>query len=206
MEYVKFMTATGDARQSNQFKLNAFGTMMAKLEERQQDTINTLKETVSYLLGEIVTLKSQVAALDRVVDTVTPAPIFAPAPATPAQAPAPPPPRPIPPLPPLPAAPSWATVTRKGKKKATAPPPIVMTAAGPVESFHHQLAPVESYSQYLARMSRSSNSAPAPKKQQQQQQNTSPPLRTRRLLVKRDGSELQLSALQLRDALNKALG
>src|SRR6266568_4990303 len=125
MEYVKFMTATGDGRQSNQFRLNAFGTMMAKLEERQQDTINTIKETISYLLVEIVTLKSQVAALDRVVDTVTPAPIFAPAPATPAQAPAPPPPRPIPPVPPLPAAPSWATVTRKGKKKAS-PPPIVM--------------------------------------------------------------------------------
>src|SRR6266566_3300498 len=55
-------------------------------------------------------------------------------------------------------------------------------------------------------MSRSLNPAPAPKKQQQQQQNTSPPLRTGRLLVKRDGSELALSALQLRDALNKALG
>src|SRR5258706_7128445 len=109
--------------------------MMAKLEKHQQDTINTLKETVSYLLGEIVTLKSQVAALDSVVDTVTPVPIFAPAPATPVQAPAPPSPRPIHPPPPPPAAPSCATVTRKGKKKATAPPPIVMTAAGPVESF-----------------------------------------------------------------------
>src|SRR5260221_3885039 len=182
--------------------------MMAKLEERQQDTITSLKETVSYLLGEIVILKSQVAALDSVVDTVTPVPVFVPGPVTPAQAPAPPPPRPIPPPPPPPppAAPSWATVARKGKKKAKAPPPIVMTVAGPVESFHHKRAPVESYPQYLARMSRSFNSAPAPQKQQQQQQNTSPPLRTRRLLVKRDGSELQLSALQLRDALNKALG
>src|SRR5258706_4117555 len=188
MEYVKFMTATGDGRQSTQFRLNAFGTMMAKLEERQQDTINTLKETVSYLLGEIVTLKSQVAALDSVVDTVTPVPVFVPGPATPAQAPAPPPPRPIPPppSPPPPAAPSWATVTLKGKKKAKAPTPIATTAAGPVASFHHKRAPVESYPQYLARMSRSFNSAPALNKQQQQQQNTPPPLRTRRLLVKRD--------------------
>src|SRR5258706_11290605 len=56
MEYVKFMTATGGGHQSSRFRLNAFGTMMAKLEERQQDTITSLKETVSYLLGEIVTL------------------------------------------------------------------------------------------------------------------------------------------------------
>src|SRR5260221_13289182 len=176
MEYVKFMTATGDGQWTNQFRLNAFGTMMAKLEERQQNTISALKETVSYLLGEIVTLKSQVAALDSVVDIVSPVPVFVPAPVTPSQAPAPPPSRPIPPPPPPPppAAPSWATVTRKGKKKA-AVPPIVMTAAGPVESFHHKRAPVESYPQYLARMSRSLNPAPAPKKQQQQlQQNTSP--------------------------------
>src|SRR5258706_5823301 len=136
MEYVKFMTATGDGRQSTQFRLNAFGTMMAKLEERQQDTINTLKETVSYLLGEIVTLKSQVAALDSVVDTVTPVPVFVPGPATPAQAPAPPPPRPIPPPPPPPphppAAPSLATWTRKGTQLAKAPPLIVITAAASV--------------------------------------------------------------------------
>src|SRR6266566_739189 len=121
MEYVKFMTATGDGQRTNQFKLNAFGTMMAKLEERQQDTITSLKETVSYLLGEIVTLKSQVAALDSVVDTVTPVPVFVPGPATPAQAPAPPPPRPIPPPPPPPAAPSWATV-KKREEEGIAPP------------------------------------------------------------------------------------
>jgi hypothetical protein len=36
--------------------------------------------------------------------------------------------------------------------------------------------------------------------------NTTPPLRPRRLIAKRDGSELYLTPMELRDALNKALG
>jgi len=154
-EFTKFMTATGDGRKSQSYKLTAFGTMLGKLEERQQDTINTLKETVSYLLGEITTLTSEVATLDNAVDTViTSPPAFVPAPATPTSTLAPPAPKPPPPppTPPAAAAPSWAAVTKRVKKKKAVPPPVMMTAVGPVDSFHHKRAPVETYPQYLARM------------------------------------------------------
>jgi hypothetical protein len=209
LEYTKYMAAQGaEGSRLYQFKHTAFGVMMAKLEKRHTDSISALVETVKFLLGELTTIKSQVAALDSVVDIVTPAPpAFAPAPARPRPAaPAAPAPRPVPPPPPPPpppAAPSWATVTKRGrKKKAT----TTHTAAGEVDAFHHR-PPPETYPQYLARLARTSDPAPkSPSPSKRHSTNTTPPVRPRRLIVKRDGSELSSTPVQLRDALNKALG
>src|SRR5260221_8575561 len=65
------------------FNPKPFVVILAKLEKHHTDSISTLVETVRFLLGELTTLKSQVAALDSVVDAVTPAPfatILSPAP------------------------------------------------------------------------------------------------------------------------------
>ena len=108
--------------------------------------------------------------------------------------------------PPPPAVPSWATVARKKKGKQ---PTIIRTAAGDVESFHMSRVPTQKLPPYLARYRNMADAVPPPPPPpapKRQQKNTTPPLRPRRLLVKRDGSDLTKTPLQLRDALNKALG
>src|SRR6266566_1436999 len=192
------------------FGIVPFRVILGKLEKRHTESISALVETVRFLLAEVTTLKSQVAALDSVVDIVTPAPFVASSPA-PVRVPQPPaaaaakqaPPPPPPPPPAAPIAPSWATVTRRARR-GKAP---VKTAAGVVESFHLNETPRESYAQFLARRNTGpaapSPPPPAPKRQQI---NTTPPLRPRRLLIKRDGTDLNKTPMELRDALNKALG
>src|SRR6266566_8525866 len=179
---------------------------MSKFESQHAETIVALTDSIKFLLGEITTLRSQVAALDSVVDTVTPAPpAFVPAPAAqpkaPAAASAPQPPPPPPP--PAPIAPSWATVTRRARMGKA-----VQTAAGQVESFHMNTQPTETYAQFLRK--RAGLHAPSVPKastpKRQQPLNTTPPLRPRRLIVKRDGTELTSTPMDLRDALNKVLG
>ncbi|RPA88743.1 hypothetical protein L873DRAFT_1796434 [Choiromyces venosus 120613-1] len=71
-------------------------------------------------------------------------------------------------------APSWATVARKGKKKATATQKPAPAAKPP-----------------------SPTNAPAPKK--------GITLRERELVIKRDGSPLTPTAMELRDTINSAL-
>jgi hypothetical protein len=182
------------------FNPTPFGVILAKLEKKHTDTISSLVEIVRNLQIELVSLKSQVAALDSVVDVVMPEPPSAPAAAPPPAPKAPQqPPPPPPPAPPA-AAPSWATVTRRARKKKTA---TIQTAAGVVPLFHvNTNRNIETYPQYLARMNASAPKASPPKKQQP----TTIPLRPRRLLVKRDGTELTSTPMQLRDALNKVLG
>src|SRR6266566_1161103 len=192
------------------FGIVPFGVILGKLEKQHTDSISALVETVRFLLAEVTTLKSQVAALDSVVDIVTPAPFVAssPAPVRVSQPPAaaaakPVPPPPPPPPPAVPMAPSWATVTRKARRGKA-----VQTPAGVVESFHMNRPPTESYAQFMARRNSGYpapiiTSTPAPKRQQT---NTTPPLRPRRLLVKRNGTDLNKTPMELRDALNKALG
>src|SRR6266702_6710346 len=108
-EYKKYrMEAEGlSGAHAGNFNPKPFGVILAKLEKHHTDSISTLVETVRFLLGELTTLKSQVAALDSVVDVVTPAPfstVLSPAPrrvpAPPAAAtklPVPPPPPSSPP-------------------------------------------------------------------------------------------------------------
>ena len=210
-EYKKYrMEAEGlSGAHAGNFNPKPFGVILAKLEKHHTDSISTLVETVRFLLGELTTLKSQVAALDSVVDVVTPAPfstVLSPAPrrtpAPPAAAtklPAPPPP---PPPPAVPIAPLWATVARRSRRGKA-----VQTAAGLVESFHMNRAPVESYAQFMARRNTGASAPPPPPAAPKRQQtNTTPPLRPRRLLVKRDGSPINKTPMELRDDLNKALG
>ena len=68
--------------------------------------------------------------------------------------------------------------------------------------------PTETYAQFLRK--RAGISAPSAPKvsppKRQQPSNTTPPLRPRRLIVKRDGTELISTPMELRDALNKVLG
>ena len=130
-------------------------------------------------------LTEDISALSEELETFRSAP--QPAPATSASAPpnpkAPestsrPAPQQHPPPPPAtPAAPaqSWATVARKGRKKAPAPP---KPSAPPATTS-------------------TSAKTPAPKK--------GPTMRERRLTIKRDGSPLLPTAIELRDSINKAL-
>jgi hypothetical protein len=177
---------------------------LGKLEKRHTDTIAALVEIVRNLRSEITSLKSEVAALDSVVDTVIPAPPPALPVLSPAARRAPPPPPPPPP-PPAPAAQTWATVARRQRRKK---PSII--PAGADKTFRG--LSTESYAQFIAARTLSAlAAAPAahfaapPAASKRQQTNTTPALRPRRLLVKRDGSELTKTPMQLRDDLNKAL-
>src|SRR5260221_1269168 len=165
-EYKKYqMEAEGlSGAHAGNFNPKPFGVILAKLEKHHPDSISTLVQTVRFLLGELTTLMSQVAALDSIVGVVSPAPfstVLSPAPrrtpAPPAAAtklPAPPPP---PPPPAVPIALLWATVagrSRRGK--------AVQTAAGLVEPFHMNRPPVESYTQFMARSNTGASAAPPP--------------------------------------------
>src|SRR5258706_9410684 len=76
-EYKKYrMEAEGlSGAHAGNFNPKPFGVILAKLEKYHTDSISTLVETVRFLLGELTTLKSQVAALVRVVDVVTLTPV-----------------------------------------------------------------------------------------------------------------------------------
>ncbi len=219
-DYKKYrMEAEGlSGAHAGNFNPKPFGVILAKLEKHHTDSISTLVETVRFLLGELTSLKSQVAALDSVVDAVTPAPfatILSPAPrhipAPPAAAAKLSPPPPPPPPPAVPVAPLWATVARRVRRGKA-----VHTAAGLVESFHLNRPPAENYAQFMARRNAGASAPPqqqAPPRNNpltgppasRRQINTTPPLRPRRLLIKRDGSNLSKTPVQLRDDLNKAL-
>src|SRR6266702_2896843 len=105
--YIYRASCSHSLEDGGNFNPKPFGVILAKLEKHHTDSISTLVETVRFLLGELTTLKSQVAALDSVVDVVTPAPfstVLSPAPrrvpAPPAAAtklPVPPPPPSSPP-------------------------------------------------------------------------------------------------------------
>src|SRR5258706_1392025 len=67
--------------------------------------------------------------------------------------------------------------------------------------------PVESYAQFMARRNTGASAPPPPPAAPKRQQpNTAPPVRPRRLLVKRDESPINKTPMELRDDLNKALG
>src|SRR6266566_1613397 len=176
--------------QLNRFHPTTVAAMMVKMERTTQAITEAYITEMTALKAEVITLKSQVAAFESVVDAVTPTPIPAPPPAI--RRPAPPaaaaakpvPPPPPPPPPAVPIAPSWATVTRKARRGKA-----VQTQASVVESFHMNRPPTESYAQFMARRNSGYpapiiTSTPSPKRQQT---NTTPPLRPRRLLVKRNG-------------------
>jgi hypothetical protein len=98
----------------------------------------------------------------------------------PGSTPAPPPPAPSSSKPPPTApAPTWATVARKNKKKKN-PAPASASASPPTAA---------------------TNTKPS-----SQQEKKHPTLRERRLLIKRDGSDLPTSTISLRDQINSALG
>jgi hypothetical protein len=166
----------------NNFNPTSLGFVLNKFEAFLINTIATYHRDHQSALGEIANLTSKVNAFESILDamtTVPSAPVSAarPAPASTASAPKPPPPPP----PPAASAPSWAQVTRRSRRNKTGIPNLTPIPA--------PAAPAPK--------------APSPKRPQT---NTTPPLRPRRLLVKRDGTALFKSPMELRDDLNKALG
>jgi hypothetical protein len=186
-EYRDHRTKVVGAAEShaNNWNPNSFGAILSKLEKYHLDTVQPLFESVRFLLGELTSLKSEVAAFHSVVDVITPAP-FTPSASAAPRAPAAQAPRPsAPPPPPAASAPSWATVAKRSRRNKTGIP---------------NLTPIITNTATVASKARQ------PKGQQTSNNNNSPSTRSRRLIVKRDGTDLNLTPVQLRDALNKALG
>src|SRR5437588_751560 len=148
-----------------------FCQMFRHLHDDYRKAIDGLTEDVSALSEELETFR---ASPQPASATSAPAPPTTKAPEStsrPAPQQYPPPPPATPAVP----APSWATVARRGRKKASAPPkPSTPPATAP-----------------------NSAKTPAPRK--------GPTMRERRLTIKRDGSPLLPTAIELRDSINKAL-
>ena len=181
------------------FSPSSFASLLNQHEKSHNENLSSLCEIVRNLQAEVTALKTQIT---QVADK---GPIYIPAPppvvpalaaASASQAPAPPPPPP----PPAAAAPSWATVARRSKKKKTS----TFVPAGTDATFSGRRT--ESYAQFARTLATTTTTAQKPSPPKRQQVYTTPPLRPRRLIAERDGSELYLTPMELRDALNKALG
>src|SRR5437868_11157592 len=141
------------------------------LHDDYRKAIDGLTEDISALSEELETLRSSPPPVPA---TSAPAPPTTKAPESTSR-PAPQQYLPPPPVTPAVPAPSWATVVRKGRKKASVPPkPSTPPATAPTSA-----------------------KTPAPRK--------GSTMRERRLTIKRDGSLLLPTAIELRDSINKAL-
>src|SRR5207302_95013 len=148
-----------------------FCQMFHHLHDDYRKAIDGLTEDVSALSEELETFR---ASPQPAPTTSAPAPPTTKVPES-TSLPAPQQYSPPPPVTPAVPAPSWATVARKDRKKASAPP---KTSTPPAT------APT-------------SAKTPASRK--------GPMMRERRLTIKRDGSPLLPTAIELRDSINKAV-